>query len=119
MRKESIENARYPHTIKVVRVTFGDWLSSTSSDGENEQLIYYGAGRCFTSGGVGGNAVDITSRQISIPVRFDKWGTLIPSSGDRVEVTMGEVTETMEVKDFEPDNNRTLIYCKRNANLNQ
>lgn len=115
MRKQTINNPRYPHTVKVVRVTESDWLAD--EQGQSEETVYFGPGRCYTSGGVGGQAVDITSRQISIPIRFDEWNTLHPSSGDTVTVTMGEVTETMEVKDFEPDNNRTVLYCKRNGNF--
>jgi len=32
---------------------------------------------------------------------------------------MGKITETMEVKDFEPDNNRTVLYCERNGNIDE
>ena len=113
MRKETIYNPRYPHTIRVVRITHQDWLSDEQ---EAEEVIYYGPGRCYTSGGVEGRAVDITTRLISIPVNVSEWSTLHPASGDSVTVTMGEVTETMEVKDFEPDNNRSVLYCKRNGN---
>ena len=117
MRRQETYNPRYPHTIKVVRVTYneGDWLSD--EEGRSEAVVYSGAGRCYTGGGVQGKAVDITTRQISIPVSVNEWGNLHPSSGDVVEVTMGGITETMELKDFEPDNNRTVLYCKRSGNF--
>lgn len=116
MRKTN-NNLRYPHTIKIVRVHEGDWPSDEQET--TEEVIYHGAGRCYTSGGVSGNAVDIATRQISIPVSVREWSALHPSSGDTVTVTMGNVIETMEVKDFEPDNNRTIVYCKRNGILDR
>lgn len=120
MLKNIVNNPRYPHTIRVVRVTYGegDWLSDNQQ--RKEQNIYFGPGRCYSSGGsVEGKAVDITYRQISIPVRFDEWNALVPASGDCVEVTIGKIIETMTVKEFEPDNNRTVLYCERNGNLDE
>ena len=123
MRKQVIDNPRYPHHIRIVRKVVGDWFE-TPSDGSAsdeqetvEEEVYNGIGRCYTSGGVGEQAVDITARTISIPVSVREWGLLYPLSGDTVTVTMGAVTQTMEVKEFEPDNNRTVIYCKRNGNF--
>ena len=115
MKKQRISNPRYPHTIKIVRVTYPD-LWQQSNEEPQEQVVYLGAGRCYSNGSVQGRSVDISTRQISIPVRVDEWGELYPLSGDTVTVIMGRITETMEVKDFEPDNNRTVLYCKRNAN---
>ena len=115
MRKQRIENPRYPHTVWVVRATLSDWLSGEQED--TWEYVYNGAGRCYTSGGVNGQSVDITSRQISIPVRFDEWNALHPSSGDTVIVAIGNIRETMELKDFEADNNRAILYCKRNGNF--
>ncbi len=115
MRRDRIINQRYPHHVKVVRVTYpGRWGEETEP---TETILYEGEGRCYTNGGVEGKQVDITHRYISIPVRFDEWEGEKPSSGDTVEVRIGAITETMEVKDFEPDNNRTVLYCKRNGNL--
>lgn len=120
MRKQTINNPRYPHHVKVMRRTYPDqeWMSGESSEPTNT-VLYSGNGRCFTNGTVNEKQVDISHRYISIPVNVNEWGTLHPASGDIVEVMMGEVIETMEVKDFEPDNNRTLLYCERNGNLDQ
>lgn len=114
MRKHIIDNPRYPHVVKVMRMSQVDWLSD--DDKQSGEVIYFGKGKCQTSGGTEGRAVDMMTRQISIPVRFDEWGELVPSSGDIVTVGMGSIVETMELKDFEPDNNRTVLYCQRNAN---
>jgi len=40
-------------------------------------------------------------------------------AGDTVSVEMGAITETMEIEDFEPDNNRSVLYCKRNGNFDE
>ena len=113
MRKKRINNQRYPHHVKVVRVTYQNRYNETEP---TKTVLYSGEGMCSTNGGVEGKQVDITHRYISIPVRFDQWRSVKPSPGDTVEETLGTVTETMTVKDFEPDNNRTLLYCKRNGN---
>lgn len=120
MRKTTVNNPRYPHHVKVVRTTYPehDWLDDDPGE-PTETVLYSGKGRCFTNGTVNEKQVDISHRYISIPVRFDQWRGVKPSDGDKVEVIMGAVTETMEVKDFEPDNNRTLLYCKRNGNLDE
>ena len=39
-------------------------------------------------------------------------------SGDIVKVVKGSIKEEWEVKDFEPDNNRSVIYGEHNRNLN-
>lgn len=117
MRKKRIINPRYPHHVKVVRVTYpGRWDEETEP---TETILYDGVGRCSTNGAVEGKQVDISHRYISIPVRFDEWRGAKPSSGDTVEVNIGAITETMTVKDFEPDNGRTLLYCERNGNLDE
>lgn len=116
MRKQNIETLRYPHHVRVVRV---DIIGGRYGEEQTvETVLYEGKGRCYTNGSVDGRPVDITHRYISIPMRFSDWeGPLKPSSGDTITVTMGNVVETMELKDFEPDNNRTVLYCKRNGNL--
>ena len=116
MRKARISNPRYPHTVKVARITYPDrW----SDEEPTETVLYTGEGRCYTNGGVQGEKVDISHRYISIPVRFSEWGEDKPSDGDTVEVTIGNIKETMTVKDFEPDNNRTVLYCERNGTLDE
>ena len=115
MRKMRIMNPRYPHHVKVVRVTYQDRY-----DGEAEPtktVLYSGEGRCSTNGSVEGKQVDMTHRYIFIPVRFDEWKGAKPSDGDTVEVEIGMIKKTMTVKDFEPDNDRTVLYCERNGNL--
>lgn len=116
MRKQRIINQRFPHHVKVVRITNSDrW----SDEEPTETVIYSGEGRCYSNGSVDGRQVDISHRLISIPVNVNGWGELHPLSGDAVTVTMGKITETMEVKDFEPDNNRTVLYCERNGNIDE
>jgi hypothetical protein len=39
-------------------------------------------------------------------------------SGDVLIVVKGNITEEWEVKDFEPDNNRSVIYGEMSRNLN-
>jgi len=135
MRKVEIENPRYPHTITIVRMIVPDWLddesetssSSSSSEGDDdEMIIYQGPGRSFTDTTTTGDAkVDTNKRKCSIPVRFDQWpaadekGNLrIPMSGDLVRVVKANITEEWEVRDFEPDNNRSIVYGELNRNLN-
>lgn len=115
MRKMRIRNPRYPHHVKVVRVTYSGRYEQDTEPVES--VLYSGEGRCYSNGAVEGKQVDISHRYISIPVRFDEWKGAKPSSGDTVEVEMGSIKETMTIKDFEPDNNRTVLYCERNGNL--
>lgn len=117
MRKRRIINPRYPHHVKVVRVTIPDRYARNVEP--TETVLYSGKGRCYTNGSVEGKQVDMHHRYISIPVRFDEWTGAKPSSGDTVEVNIGAITETMTVKDFEPDNDRTVLYCERNGNLDE
>ena len=135
MRKVEIENPRYPHTITIVRMIVPDWLddesetsssSSSSEESDDEMIIYKGPGRSFTDTTTTGDAkVDTNKRKCSIPVRFDQWpaadekGNLrIPMSGDILRVVKANITEEWEVKDFEPDNNRSIVYGEHNRNLN-
>lgn len=138
MKKVTIDNPRYPHQIRIIRKVEKDWLdddkgssssssSSSSSEGDNDELtIYDGPGRSYTDTTTTGDAkVDSNKRKASIPVRFDEWpaadvdGNLrIPMSGDLLYVTKGSITEEWEVKDFEPDNNRSVVYGEFNRNIN-
>ena len=103
--------------MKVVRLTYPGRYSNETEP--TETVIYSGEGRCYSNGSVEGRQVDISHRYISIPVNVKGWGGLHPLSGDIVEVMMGEVIETMEVKDFEQDNIRTVLYCERNGNIDE
>jgi hypothetical protein len=103
-----------------------DWLSD--DDGSSEEVILYdGVGRSYTdTTTTGDRVVDRNKRKASIPVRFDKWPVvvsedhpaenLIPMSGDVCYVTKGRITEEWEVKDFEPDNDRSVLYGELNRN---
>lgn len=128
MRKTRVDNPRYPHRIRIVRKVENDWLSEGSS---SEIVIYMGCGRSYTDTTTTGDAkVDTNKRKASIPVRFDAWpvaevpdtlqyeGQLIPMSGDILYVTKGCISEEWEVKDFEPDNDRSVVYGEMNRNLN-
>ena len=111
-------------------------------------VIYCGPGRSYTDTTTTGDAkVDTNKRKASIPVRFDKWpllpsepewdpwsesssdapqtsnlnsqtSKLIPMSGDILYVTKANITEQWEVKDFEPDNDRSIVYGELNRNFN-
>ena len=117
MRKKTISNPRYPHLIKFVRKVNPDRYSS---DDQTEVIIYEGVGRSYTDTTTTGDAkVDTNKRKASIPVRFDEWeASKIPMSGDILRVTKGNIKEEWEVKDFEPDNNRSVVYGEHNRNLN-
>lgn len=117
MRRIKVDNPRYPHVIKIVRRELPDRYS----EGElSEQIVYEGKGRSYTETTTTGNAkVDKNKRKASIPVRFDEWKGLIPMSGDILIATKGEIIEEWEVKDFEPDNNRSVIYGELNRNANE
>lgn len=115
MRKQSINNPRFPHFVRILKLV----SAGRYSEEMTEIVVYDGKGRCSTSGAVEGQKVDISHRTISIPVRFDEWKGTIPSDGDTVKVRIGNITETMTLKDFEPDNNRTVLYCERNGNLDE
>ncbi len=121
MRKVVISNPRYPHYIKIVRSIVSDWLDDEESD--EEFIVYAGPGRSYTdTTTTGDKKVDVNKRKCSIPVRFDVWGAeaesvkLVPMSGDKVYVTKGNIHEEWEVKDFEPDNDRSVVYGEMNRN---
>lgn len=125
MKKERVDNPRYPHYIKIVRKAEADWLSDDEAAGD-EVVIYEGKGRSYTdTTTTGDKKVDTNKRKASIPVRYDQWPAadydgkhLIPMSGDILYVIKGSIAEEWEVKDFEPDNNRSVVYGEMNRNLN-
>lgn len=136
MRKIKIDNPQYPHDILIYRVTtkrttddgsdtstvvdeddpFAE--SGTTTEGgttttisEDKEIIYQGKGMSYTDTTTTGDGkVEENKRKISIPVRYDKWQGKWPLDGDTVEVTMGNVKEKGTVKDFEPDNFRSVVY---------
>lgn len=122
MKKVEVDNPRYPHRIKIIRKVEKDWLDDDVSVGEtdgSELTVYEGVGRSYTDTTTTGDSkVDTNKRKASIPVRYDEWGDLIPMSGDLLYVTKGSISEQWEVKDFEPDNNRSIVYGELNRNLN-
>ena len=115
MKKVEITNSLYPHEIRIVRMVAGDWLDDDES--EQELVVYEGSGRSYTDTTTNGdNKVDTNKRKCSIPKRYDAWGELFPMSGDMVYVTKGNIKEKWEVKDFEPDNLRSVVYGEMNRN---
>lgn len=125
MRKQVVNNPRYPHYIRIIRTVVSDWLDENPSE-DQEFVVYAGPGRSYTDTTTTGDAkVDTNKRKCSIPVRFDAWGTdvqgnqLVPMSGDMVYVTKCNIHEEWEVKDFEPDNDRSVVYGEHNRNLNE
>lgn len=119
---EDIINCRYPHTIKIVRVTTNiigvdadedDPLAEEAiEEVKSEEVLYEGIGRSFTDTTTNGNVeVDLNKRKASIPVRYDEWGAgKKPLDGDTIYATVGNNTEIGRVRDCEPDNNRSLVY---------
>lgn len=115
MERVPVRNPRYPHYIRIIRKVTGDWLSEDNE--EQDFVVYAGPGRSYTDTTTTGDAkVDVNKRKASIPVRYDCWNDLIPMSGDKLEVTKGSITEEWEVKDFEPDNDRSVVYGEMNRN---
>lgn len=124
MYEEEIINPRYPHDILIYRV--GKKSEDTSDDDDpfaedeptekNESderiILYEGKGRNYTDTTTTGDGkVENNKRKLSIPKRFDEWDEdKWPLDGDTVEITMGKVKERGTVKDFEPDNNRSVVY---------
>lgn len=126
-----VNNPRYPHVIKIVRLT--DVLVSVVNESEldsedpfatnttstphtktekKEVVLYDGKGRSFTDTTTNGmGKVDINKRKASIPVRYDKWEAgKLPLDGDTIYTTVGNNTEEGRVRDCEPDNDRTIVY---------
>ena len=135
MRKIKIDNPQYPHDILIYRVTqkkttttgsdsktvddddpFAETGTTTDNDttttvSEEKEIIYQGKGMSYTDTiSTGDGNVEDNKRKITIPVRYDKWQDKWPLDGDTVEVTMGNVKEKGTVKDFEPDNFRSVVY---------
>lgn len=104
--------------ITIVRMTYPDRYSQGDP---TEEIIYEGEGRSYTDTTTTGDAkVDTNKRKASIPKRFDEWEDgKVPMSGDILRAVKGSITEEWEVKDFEPDNDRTVVYGEHNRNLNQ
>ena len=129
MRKEVISNPRYPHVIKIVRLTdiqvsvvneseldsedpFANDATTHTKTEKTEVVLYDGKGRSFTDTTTNGmGKVDINKRKASIPVRYDKWEAgRQPLDGDTIYATVGNNTEEGRVRDSEPDNDRTIVY---------
>ncbi len=118
MEKPYINNPRYPHVIKIVRVIPGKGdddnpFADDDADVEDKEIVIYeGIGRSFTDTTTEGDKkVDENKRKASIPVRYDEWDAgRCPLDGDLIYSTVGNNTEQGMVKDCEPDNNRTVVY---------
>lgn len=129
MEEVLVDNPRYPHDILIYRVgkkaidtkpspddddPFSEVANiDVSSDAESEKtILYQGKGRSYTDTTTNGDGkVESNKRKASIPVRFDEWKEdSWPLDGDTIEVTHGNVKERGTVKDFEPDNNRSVVY---------
>jgi len=127
MRKGNINNPRYPHTIKVVKISTVQVPAETPVDDEDPfasdndtstvaktvgTVLYEGKGRSYTDTTTnGGNKVDTNKRKASIPVRYDEWEAgRKPLDGDTIYATVGNCTEIGRVRDCEPDNDRSVIY---------
>ena len=98
-------------------------------------VIYSGVGRGYTDTTTNGTEVDVNKRKASIPMRYDEWGSCCkqynydsngnpvsvtkpyPMDGDTLLITKGNVVEEWKVRDFEPDNDRTVVYAELNRNI--
>lgn len=117
MKKTIIRNPRYPHYIRIVRRELPE--DEFSGDEMVESLVWEGCGRGYTDTTTTGTTeLDLNKRKASIPVRFDKWGggedKPYPIDGDIMTVRKGAVTEEWRVRDFESDNDRTVVYAELN-----
>lgn len=108
MLKRKVDNPRFPHQVIITRV---ETSSNPFDEDVNERELYNGVGRSFTdTTTTGGSEVDLNKRKSSIPVRFDEWEEQV-LDGDTIKtIKNGILVEIGRVRDFEPDNNRTLIY---------
>ena len=115
MEKVEIINERYQHVVRILRKGVGEGIEDETF-GEDvkfeDEVLYEGKGRGFTDTTTeGDNNVDENKRKVSIPVRYDEWGTgKQPLDGDTIEIFIGNNREVGMVKDSEPDNNRTIVY---------
>lgn len=124
MRKQKVDNPRYGHHIRIVRRSKEESNNpmKRARQQAEETVIYDGIGRSYTDTTTNGdNGVDTQKRKASIPVRFDEWESksdekLYPLDGDLIYVTKGAVEERGRIRDFEPDNNRTVVYWELTRN---
>lgn len=113
-----IENLRYPHYVKIVRITPGrvddnNPFADDDAPLENiEEVLYEGEGRSFTDTTTeGGKNVNENKRKSSIPIRFNEWDEdKQPQDGDVIKTVVGNNSTIGIVNDCEPDNNRSIIY---------
>ena len=108
MIAECVNNPRYPHRVIITRVELSD---DPFAEETSERVLYDGVGRSFTdTTTTGGKGVDSNKRKASIPVRYDGWDEPV-LDGDTIKTIKNDkLVEIGRVRDFEPDNNRTLIY---------
>lgn len=104
---KTIVNNRFPHLVVITRLKVG---SNPFESTDRRIILYKGEGRSYTdTTTTGDKLMDRNRRKASIPVRFDEWK--IPLlDGDIIAVKMGNIIERGVIKDFEPDNDRTVIY---------
>ena len=114
MRKEFINNPRYPHQIRIVRIspTQPNNVSTPISGDEDpfavvdenqtqcqcgkDITLYDGKGRSFTNTTTNG---------------MGQWAKgRVPLDGDTIFAVVGNNTEVGRVRDCEPDNDRTIVY---------
>lgn len=120
MRKERIDNPRYPHRVTITRLSVGrasddDPFGDESLPvGDSVSVLYDGVGRSYTDTTTEGDEnVDENKRKASIPVHYDGWREgCYPLDGDMIEVRIGAHVETGIITDCEGDNNRTVVYWK-------
>lgn len=108
MRKERIENPRYPHTVTITRLNVSE--NPFDEEGDETVVLYSGPGRSYTDTTVTGDGkVDTNRRKAVIPIRFDMWAEPI-LDGDMIRSEIGSIVEEGVVSDMEADNQRTVIY---------
>lgn len=118
MLRRRIDNPRYPHVVRVVRMAAVPSVNPYKDAEGEEVVLYEGKGRSYTdTTTTGDKKVDYNKRKALIPLRFDEWETdAYPQDGDRIEVEIGQIKEEGLVKDFEADNGRSIVYWQFTRN---
>lgn len=115
MKKYSVENPRFPHKIKIYRITVDDVFE----DNERIDVLYEGDARNFFNTTTDGDSKMVTNlRKSAIPVPNDFVNEAI-LAGDIVEAWKGkdnEIHEYGRVTDFKPANFGTEIFWKYGRN---
>lgn len=114
MKKYAIKNPRFPHKIKVYRIT-----CDAFTDESVEEVLYEGDARNFFNTTTDGDSKMVTNlRKSAIPIPNEMVEDVI-LAGDYVDAWKGKNNEIHEygiVTDFKPANFGTEIFWKYGRN---